>query len=441
MQQSVDDDEGDVEKGFEVDDEEEGRYMQGRIGDHLMGACFECDVCNFRNLNKRDPVWTSQKDLRTLAYIRRASLDMFWSKESSTVRGNFNRLKRDWKEASENLSLGESLPTLGNPWLEDRNGLSVALVMLQASLRPGKYSSYVQFDTVRKSRSCFTHAHHSAVHDAGSSLFVSDGKTMRTSTVPTRSRWFERFCLGMKRRMGVIRKQDEALSSEQVKAILVVAEELWRSNLRKDERKELGSVITFVLIGFGASLRGEEIPLVSIRGMLSCWPETRESGYVMVALRGKFKTEDNERWHMVPIVDVTKSGIEVRKWITRLMIVRVREERDEEGPLFVNKRGKRARLSDYNSQFQELVELARDRFPGVFSEKALLEDYNLRRSMRRGSTTQATNNGTAEAVIDLMNRWRRKEHAKGAEPGLSMQQVYTEVRSAVEATLKYSENL
>ena len=161
----------------------------------------------------------------------------------------------------------------------------------------------------------------------------------------------------------------------------------------------------------------------------------------MIALKGKFKTEDNEKWHMVPIVDRTKSGIEVRKWVTRLMRVRMVVDGAKEGPLFVNERGKRARMVEFNSQFQDLVEEAREVCPRVFPEKASLEDYNLRRSLRRGSTTQATNNKVPQATIDLVNRWRKKERAKGANPGLSMQQTYTQVRSAVEATLEYSRNL
>ena len=33
------------------------RYRVGRSGDYLTGVPFECDLCHFCNLNRRDPVW------------------------------------------------------------------------------------------------------------------------------------------------------------------------------------------------------------------------------------------------------------------------------------------------------------------------------------------------------------------------------------------------
>ena len=74
---------------------------------------------------------------------------------------------------------------------------------------------------------------------------------------------------------------------------------------------------------------------------------------------------------------------------------------DEEGPLFVDRRGNRARMSKYNSQFQDLVEDARERFPKVFSEKALLEDYNLRRSMRRGCQSSSSLTQSSQSSSSL----------------------------------------
>jgi hypothetical protein len=52
------------------------------------------------------------------------------------------------------------LPVLGNPNVEDRVGLGVALTTVLASLRPGKNSGTVQFDTICKTqtveKTCFS---------------------------------------------------------------------------------------------------------------------------------------------------------------------------------------------------------------------------------------------------------------------------------------------
>ena len=43
--------------------------------------------------------------------------------------------------------------------------------------------------------------------------------------------------------------------------------------------------------------------------------------------------------------------------------------------------------------------------------------------------------------MELVNRWRSKEGAKGSVPNLPMRQVYTEVRSTLPTMLKYSHAL
>ena len=48
---------GDPEDESEVltDNRDKDRYKMGRDGDHLLGVPFECDLCHFRNMNRRDP--------------------------------------------------------------------------------------------------------------------------------------------------------------------------------------------------------------------------------------------------------------------------------------------------------------------------------------------------------------------------------------------------
>lgn len=437
----MDDEEDGEEAGFEVNDEFRRRFMHGRNGDHVMGVRFECDVCNFRNINKRDVVWTSATDLRTLRYIRRASLDVMWSRESGTVSQNFRRMQQDWQGASEALAIGGIFPQMGHPELEDKNGVGVAVIMLHASRRKGKYCDHLQYDSARKTVTWYMHAYTAITEEEDGTLFAADGKTMFASSSPTRTKWFQKFLLGMKRRTGVIRKQDEAINSAQILAVLETGEFLWNQAEDPHKRRGIANIMAFVVIGYGASLRGEEVVLASIRGIREYWQETEKMKLVMIALRGKFKGEDNLSWHLVPIASVTGSGIQVRKWVRRLMNIRRSVDGVMEGPLFINRRGVQGKLSDFNGDFQTFIALARERHPTTFSSKVEVEDYNLRRSLRRGSTTQAHNNGVSGPTIELINRWRKREAAKGAEPGLAMRQVYTQALSAVDTTLQYSRSL
>jgi hypothetical protein len=70
------------------------------------------------------------------------------------------------------------------------------------------------------------------------------------------------------------------------------------------------------------------------------------------------------------------------------------------------------------------------------------EDFSLWRSPRRGAVLETpTNQDVSEKVIELINRWRSKEAARGSVAGLPMRQVYTQVKSTVPTMLVFSKAL
>jgi hypothetical protein len=70
-----------------------------------MGVTFKCDLCSFRNVCGRDPIWQNCKDQFTLTCIRRVSLDAFWAREPRTVASNWARSKADYVMVLENHSV------------------------------------------------------------------------------------------------------------------------------------------------------------------------------------------------------------------------------------------------------------------------------------------------------------------------------------------------
>ena len=76
----------------------------------------------------------------------------------------------------------------------------------------------------------------------------------------------------------------------------------------------------------------------------------------------------------------------------------------------------------------------------LFSVGTVMGLYSLRRSMRRGAILETTGR-VEEVTVKLMNRWRRKEGAKGTDPGLCMRQMYTQIQSMVPQLLLYSKAL
>ena len=81
------------EDGELLDDHlDDRRFNERRAGDHLMTP-FQCELCHFRNIYGEDPSPHSPIHQEALDFFCRASLDAFWSRASSAVKGNLNEGK------------------------------------------------------------------------------------------------------------------------------------------------------------------------------------------------------------------------------------------------------------------------------------------------------------------------------------------------------------
>ena len=83
-----------------------------------------------------------------------------------------------------------------------------------------------------------------------------------------------------------------------------------------------------MIITFCIALRGKEVPMVVVKGLVDFWNKTRRHRipHIMITLRGKFKGENNLRWHCLLIGDNSKSRIPSRRLIIRLLWRRVELE-------------------------------------------------------------------------------------------------------------------
>jgi len=193
-----------------------------------------------------------------------------------------------------------------------------------------------------------------------------------------------------------------------------------------------------VLIGFGVGLRGEEVPLVSLEGLLYFWEETGADSHpdTMITLFGRFKAETGYRWHCLPLCENGRSGIPFRSWIGTLLARRVSQGR-EKGYLFAKGDGSKSSIKDYDDEFKRLMGRLYEAHPELFSRGTVLEWYSLRRSLRRGAILETTGR-VDQTIVNLLNRWRTRESARGTEPGLSMQQTYTQMRDLFPQLKEYS---
>ena len=98
--------------------------------------------------------------------------------------------------------------------------------------------------------------------------------------------------------MGELRFQNEPLTLAMLLGLDEEMEILWNHATESEEKAAVEELMAFVCIGFGAGLRGEEVTLTSLNGMMQFWEETmndKEDPYVMVTLYGRFKGETGSR--------------------------------------------------------------------------------------------------------------------------------------------------
>ena len=409
-----------------------------------MGVPFECDVCQFNNVFGRAPNFTKRQDRYALMVIRRVSLDVMWSRETSTVEGNLSRARLDYTTTQSAFGFPKPVPVLGRTKVADPCGMQIAMQTIHVSLRRGKYARHLQVDTMRKTRTWVNNAYRAGegAFNHGATLASNHRGVMYITDGQVHTEWYHRFEEGYRRRMGITRRQNEALVVGQLLVLIEVAEEDYQNATSAAVKRDIATLVAFVVIGFMISLRGEEVPLCLIEGMLDTWKEDYQykTPHIMIALKGKFKREDVMRYHLVPVADLGKSKVPTRRWITRLLALRVRKDGKKKGWLFVNKKGERARISDFDDLFRIYVKKAHTRKPREFPSGTDFDQYSLRRSLRWGSTTTAANNQVLEQVVNRINRWRKDNNSRGGDPmaGLTMREVYTSVRSSIDAALAYS---
>ena len=200
-----------------VEEDEDERFKVARAGDHLM-IPFQCELCHFRNILSRNPDRHDANDLEILDTMRRANLDSFWSRETSTVSSNLREARR-MEKMTRRLGMPAITPHMG-PWeLEDNLGMKAAMAVLDRSLDKGVYEDTVQWDTFRRAMSTVTNISQAAVGGLEDSVGAYERNRMFISGVVTHKFWYSRFMAGVHKRVGQIRKPDRVLTIDIIHAV------------------------------------------------------------------------------------------------------------------------------------------------------------------------------------------------------------------------------
>ena len=415
-------------------------YCEARAGDHFITP-FQCELCHFRNICKRNPDMTSAQDKWLIQCIIRANLDAFWARQPSTVQGNLRQVNKLMTILHQLRIDSPSDVFVRGPFpVTDSFGMIPAVASLQRSLDSGRNSKTVQWDTMCGIRTAYSNFVHTTPLGLSGAVLSDGRKSTRITESSSNSLWFKRFMDGCHERMGDVKLQDPALSID----VLLALQELLKIKLEsakeaRDEKEQfqicvLGAVLT---LGFSSGLRGEELGHVRLNDTLIHTvqglkhPKRR---HVLLALEGRFKGVNVRQKHKIPLVPVTASGISNVTWLVELLL-QYEAAGTTVGPLFrhhpTSERAITIRQLDVwlHSAMTDL----QDQRPDLLGENTEdITKFSVRRSIRRGSTTQARNKKIPKNVVDLNNRWRTQESAGARFAHANMIDLYTDVVAALE---------
>ena len=396
----------------------------------------------------RSPRSYSNIDQRVMALLRRANLDLFWSREATTIANNLSKVKKVislWKDRN----IYPPLPAI-TPWKEkDEMGMSTAISMLEYSLEKGRIAAYVQFDSCRTIRSALSNIYTaSAQGNEGRLSFKStSGSVFHVHDDPRQSVLMERFARGMKARMPVATARNLPLTGPVVKRILDRIEFDWAlPTTSEKERRQLTMIAAYIATTYTYSLRGNEgfwIDGDALCQNINVGRNATPIPHVVVALLGFFKAETGERMHVFSLANVTHSGIRVRVWLERVVQI-LRREGKRECPAFCDEDG----YIMSHDQVEEVMHPIINSLQGSTGMGQALPEgvdveafYRCDRSFRRGSATTALVQKVKRESIEFVNRWRSFERNKGKSPSLQMLWHYADGESTRPLQLDFTSSV
>ena len=403
---------------------------------------FQCDICHFRNIMKRDPDYYRPQDSEVLEYIRRASLDAFWSRETSTVQNNLRLITRAEKSNAE-LGLPPLVPNLGPFPVSDDCGMQSAIAVLIRSLDKGAYERFVQWETFRRTRSAITNARQASAGGLKDVIGAYERDRLWISQVPTHSFWFVRFMEGLHRRVGEVVKQDWSIPINVLKYIDESLDELWVSAVDVADRLRIAEMGTWFVVGFCTGLRGEEMLMIELEGTAQQLRFLRDPAlpHFLLQIRGRTKSSQlaGSSFQM-PCIAVT-DGTQLRpgRWIERLITV-LREKGRRSGRLFQRKLAA-PRLVEFEDDWYNVLEKVQRDTDLIDKDLDLRDKAGILRSLRRGVTAHAINMRVDTDLTRAINRWRTEKKNGDKKPKYEMIDRYADLGALKPTYLRFSQAL
>jgi hypothetical protein len=244
--------------------------------------------------------------------------------------------------------------------------------------------------------------------------------------------------------MGQDVRQDWAIPLPAMHASMSLLDTEWTQVEVVVNCKLVASITAYSIIAFCGWFRGSEVFLTDLHRLRKYFHDLHVVGnanHAIIPLLGKFKGELSARYHLAPMATETSSGLRPKLWVARLIEVRERAGRVQ-GPAFCDVHGEIARALVYEEAIITWLVSIQERFPEIIGKDVnLMEEFGISRSFRRGSTSTARARGVEDKHVDLINRWRKFEQARGRHPALAMRDHYSDIEILIPELVKYSQAL
>jgi hypothetical protein len=241
--------------------------------------------------------------------------------------------------------------------------------------------------------------------------------------------------------MGQDVRQDWAIPVEVIHALLGALDREWDMAQEWCQRHLVAPVGAYIVTAFCGSFRGNEAFLMDLFGLEKYLRELEWANHVIVPLLGRYKGEMHQRYHLTPLAATTNSGIQVKAWLECLVGV-WKEVGQTHGPAFGDRRGEVLEAGFIEGKIVDMLYELRAKSPTLVPQDVDFgEEFGISRSFRRGATSTARVRKLPEEVVNLTNRWRKFEHAKGWRPRLSMQDHYSDIKILIPELVAFSQAL
>jgi hypothetical protein len=227
---------------------------------------------------------------------------------------------------------------------------------------------------------------------------------------------------GLHKRVGEIKKRDEAITIDAVHAI----EEI----LHRKVKQRIAEMGIWIIGGFCVGLRGKEMLLIEFAGTSNSLKHMNDSlpHFVLVISGGIKGNQLSGSKFGIPCVNVTEgTHLRPRIWVARL--VPLMKAQGVTGGRLFQRVLTPSKLFDFEHDFFTLIERVQSITELIDKNLDVREAFGILRSLRRGFTSHVKNMELSGEWIDMMNRWRTEANSKTGAPKLDMSDVYASLES------------